>query len=102
MVGDRWHAHGVRILLVEDEAALREGLTDLLVADGHAVEAVGDGATAAELATAEAFDLLVLDLMLPRLDGFEVCRRVRSARPSTRILMVTALASENEKVRGLL
>jgi two-component system response regulator RegX3 len=92
----------VRILLVEDEAALRDGLTDLLAADGHDVEAVGDGVTAAERATAEGFDLLVLDLMLPRLDGFEVCRRVRAARPSTRILMLTALASENEKVRGLL
>jgi DNA-binding response OmpR family regulator len=91
----------VRILLVEDEPGLRDGLIDLLTGDGHAVEAVGDGATAAARGIAEAFDLLVLDLMLPRLDGIEVCRRVRAARPNTPILMLTARGAEDDKVRGL-
>jgi two-component system, OmpR family, response regulator RegX3 len=92
----------VRILLVEDEASLRDGLCDLLGADGHAVEAVADGVTAAARGTSEAFDLVILDLMLPRLDGMEVCRRLRAARPGVPILMLTALASEDDKVRGLL
>jgi two-component system response regulator RegX3 len=91
----------MRILLVEDEPGLRDGLTDLLVGDGHEVEAVGDGITAAARGIAESFDLLVLDLMLPRLDGVEVCRRVRAARPATPILMLTARGAEDDKVRGL-
>lgn len=70
----------MRILLVEDEPGLRDGLTDLLTGDGHQVEAVGDGVTAAARGIAETFDLVVLDLMLPRMDGMEVCRRVRAAR----------------------
>ena len=91
----------MRILLVEDEPGLREGLTDLLTGDGHAVEAVGDGIAAAQRGIAEMFDLIVLDLMLPRLDGMEVCRRVRAARPGVPILMLTARGAEDDKVRGL-
>jgi two-component system response regulator RegX3 len=91
----------MRILLVEDEPGLRDGLTDLLGGDGHDVEAVGDGATAASRGIAESFDLIVLDLMLPKLDGMEVCRRVRAARPGTPILMLTARGAEDDKVRGL-
>jgi DNA-binding response OmpR family regulator len=91
----------MRILLVEDEPGLRDGLTDLLGGDGHDVEAVADGATAAARGIAESFDLLVLDLMLPRMDGMEVCRRVRAARPGTPILMLTARGAEDDKVRGL-
>jgi two-component system alkaline phosphatase synthesis response regulator PhoP len=62
---------------------------------------VADGVTAATRGIAEAFDLIVLDLMLPRLDGMEVCRRVRAARPGTPILMLTARGAEDDKVRGL-
>jgi two-component system response regulator RegX3 len=91
----------MRILLVEDEPGLRDGLTDLLANDGHEVDAVADGVTAAARGIAEAFDLIVLDLMLPRLDGIEVCRRVRAARPGTPILMLTARGAEDDKVRGL-
>jgi two-component system response regulator RegX3 len=91
----------MRILLVEDEPGLRDGLTDLLTGDGHDVEAAADGVTAATRGIAEAFDLIVLDLMLPRLDGMEVCRRVRAARPGTPILMLTARGAEDDKVRGL-
>lgn len=91
----------VRILLVEDEASLRDGLVDLLEGDDHAVTAVGDGVTGVETGLREPFDLVVLDLMLPRLDGLEVCRRLRAARPGMPILMLTARGSEDDKVRGL-
>jgi len=92
----------VRILVVEDEASLREGIVDLLIGDGHVVSAVGDGVAGVEAGLREAFDVVVLDLMLPRLDGMEVCRRLRSARPGMPILMLTARGSEDDKVRGLM
>ena len=91
----------MRILVVEDEPSLREGVVDLLAGDGHAVTAVGDGVAGVEAGLRDAFDLVVLDLMLPRLDGMEVCRRLRAARPGLPILMLTALGSEDDKVRGL-
>ena len=91
----------MRILVVEDEAGLREGLIDLLQGDGHDVTAVGDGATAAATGVAESWDLVVLDLMLPRMNGMDVCRRLRGARPGMPILMLTARGSEDDKVRGL-
>jgi DNA-binding response OmpR family regulator len=65
------------------------------------VTAVGDGVAGVETGLGELFDLVVLDLMLPRLDGIEVCRRLRSARPGLPILMLTARGSEDDKVRGL-
>ena len=92
----------VRILVVEDEASLRDGIVDLLAGDGHQVVAVGDGAAGVEAGLREAFDLVVLDLMLPRLSGMEVCRRLRAARPGAPILMLTARGSEDDKVRGLM
>jgi DNA-binding response OmpR family regulator len=91
----------VRILVVEDEASLREGLRDLLCGDGHAVTCVADGAAGAAAGVGEAFDLVILDLMLPRLDGITVCRQLRAARPGMPILMLTARGSEDDKVRGL-
>lgn len=91
----------MRVLVVEDEPMLRGGLIDLLRGDGHEVEAVGDGQSAVERGTAVAFDAVVLDLMLPRLDGLEVCRRLRRARPGLGILMLTARGSEDDKVAGL-
>ena len=92
----------MRVLVVEDEASLRDGIVDLLHGDGHEVTAVGDGVTGLETGLRDAFDLVVLDLMLPRLDGMEVCRRLRAARPGTPILMLTARGSEDDKVRGLM
>jgi DNA-binding response OmpR family regulator len=91
----------MRILLVEDEPLLREGVRDLLRGAGHDVEAVGDGLSAVERGVERAFDLVVLDLMLPKLDGLEVCQRLKRARPSLPILMLTARGSEDDKVRGL-
>ena len=91
----------MRILIVEDERTLREGLTDLLCAAGNDVVALEDGRSAVDCGTREAFDLVLLDLMLPDLDGVEVCRRLRRARPLLPILMLTARGSEDDKVAGL-
>ncbi|HEU0031088.1 MAG TPA: response regulator transcription factor [Kofleriaceae bacterium] len=92
----------MRVLVVEDEASLRDGISDLLRGDGHDVIAVGDGAAGLEAGLRDPFDVVVLDLMLPRMDGMEVCRRLRAARPGTPILMLTARGSEDDKVRGLM
>ena len=87
--------------MVEDEPALRDGIVDLLEGDGHEVTAAGDGVAGLEAGLRDPFELVVLDLMLPRLDGMEVCRRLRAARPGMPILMLTARGSEDDKVRGL-
>lgn len=91
----------MRILIVEDETTLREGLIDLLRAAGNDVVAMEDGRSAVDCGTREAFDLVLLDLMLPDVDGIEVCRRLRRARPSLHILMLTARGSEDDRVAGL-
>jgi DNA-binding response OmpR family regulator len=90
----------MRILIVEDEQPLREGLVDLLTAAGHDAVAVADGPSGLERATHDPFDLVLLDLMLPGLDGLEVCRQVRQVRPELPILMLTARGSEDDKVVG--
>jgi DNA-binding response OmpR family regulator len=92
-----------RILVVEDDPSIRELVTLHLGLDGHRVEAVADGHTALRLAQAEHFDLLVLDLMLPGLDGVSVCRAVRreGASSDVPILMLTARGEESDKVVGL-
>jgi DNA-binding response OmpR family regulator len=91
----------MRILVVEDEAVLRAGLKDLLTGDGHEVETAGDGAEAVTRGTAAPYELVVLDVMLPRLSGFEVVSRLRRVRPEMPILMLTARAGEDDKLRGL-
>jgi len=90
----------VKILVVEDEPLLREGLIDLLQGAGHNAEAVADGETALARGMDPTFELILLDLMLPRLDGMEVCRRIRELRPGLPVLMLTARGSEQEKVAG--
>jgi two-component system alkaline phosphatase synthesis response regulator PhoP len=89
-----------RILLVEDEPGLVLTLTDRLSKEGYAVDSAGDGETGLERATREAFDLLLLDLMLPRMSGFDVCRELRRrgiGRPSS----LTARGQMVDKVVGL-
>jgi DNA-binding response OmpR family regulator len=90
----------MRVLIVEDEKTLREGLTDLLAAAGHEVVACELAKEAIVTGTEETFDLVLLDLMLPDLDGVEVCRRLKRVRPSLHILMLTARGSEDDKVVG--
>ena len=88
------------ILVVEDEPALRDTLTYNLKKDGFTVEAVGDGRSAIEAARRLKPDLIVLDLMIPEIDGFEVCRILRKEMP-TPILMLTARDDEIDRVVGL-
>lgn len=90
-----------RILVVEDEPGIALGLEDDLKIEGYDVEVVGNAAGALRRAREAAFDLIVLDIMLPDRDGFEVCRILRRDGMHTPILMLTAKAQEAEKVMGL-
>jgi DNA-binding response OmpR family regulator len=90
----------MKILVVEDEVSLREGLVDLLTGAGHTVLSAADGDEALVGGADPTLDLMILDLMLPKLDGTEVCRRLRELRPQLPILMLTARGSEDEKVDG--
>ena len=89
------------ILVVEDEESIRGGLCDLLAFHGHAPRPADDGESGLDLGLAESFDLILLDVMLPGIDGFEVCRRLRAERRDTPILMLTAKGSEDDVVEGL-
>ena len=90
-----------RILVVEDEAAIAFGLEADLKTEGYDVEVVGDGDVAARRAREGQFDLILLDVMLPRKNGFEVCRELRRAGLKTPIIILTARNQEAEKVMGL-
>jgi DNA-binding response OmpR family regulator len=89
-----------RILLVDDEQSVQTLLSYPLRRDGHEVVEAGDGREALDRCSEQAFDLVVLDLMLPRVDGLEVCRRLR-ARSAVPIIMLTAKSEEGDKVVGL-
>ena len=90
-----------RILVVEDETAIAFGLQLDLKSEGYDVEIESDGESGLERARKEAFDLILLDVMLPRKDGFEVCRELRRGGSKTPIIMLTAKTQEAEKVLGL-
>jgi DNA-binding response OmpR family regulator len=90
-----------RILVVEDEPDIALGLKDDLTRQGYDVETVGDGETAIRRASSETWDLVLLDVMLPKIDGFEVCRELRRLRLRTPIILLTAKVHEAEKVLGL-
>jgi DNA-binding response OmpR family regulator len=90
-----------RILVAEDEPGIALGLEDDLRLEGWNVEMVGDGPSASKRAREERFDLILLDVMLPGRDGFEVCRELRKAGVETPIIMLTAKGQEAEKVLGL-
>ena len=90
-----------RILVVEDETAIAFGLQLDLKSEGYDVEIESDGERALRRAQNEAFDLILLDVMLPRKDGFEVCRELRRGGSKTPVIMLTAKAQEAEKVLGL-
>ena len=90
-----------RILVVEDEPGIALGLEDDLRLEGWDVELVGDGLAASQRAREHSFDLILLDVMLPGKDGFDVCRELRKGGVRTPIIMMTAKAQEAEKVLGL-
>jgi len=90
-----------RILLIEDEPGLVLTLSDRLAREGYAVESATDGETGLERASHEPFDLLLLDLMLPRMGGFDVCRELRRRGIETPVIMLTARGAIVDKVVGL-
>lgn len=89
-----------RVLVVEDEPGLRMALVDGLRSEGYAVEEAADGHDALERILHDDLDALVLDLMLPRLDGFEVLRRLRAARRSVPVLILSARGAESDRILG--
>jgi len=90
-----------KVLIVEDDLDIALGLEEDLVRHGYEVETVGDGEKGLRRGREEAWDLILLDLMLPRKDGFEVCQELRRAGVRTPIIMLTAKTHEAEKVLGL-
>jgi two-component system alkaline phosphatase synthesis response regulator PhoP len=90
-----------RILVVEDEEGIALSLKTDLELEGYEIEVVGDGVRASRSARQGNFDLILLDVMLPGKDGFEICREIRGAGIAVPILMLTAKAQEAEKVLGL-
>ncbi|HTR05020.1 MAG TPA: response regulator transcription factor [Thermoanaerobaculia bacterium] len=91
----------MRVLVVEDDLHMASLLGRVLRESGYAVDLVGDGTAAVERASATDYDLVILDILLPGLDGFGVCRRLRAAGSSTPILMLSARSEIADRVRGL-
>lgn len=91
----------MRVLVVEDEVALARKITSALIETGHDPVAVHDGEAALDRTAQSSFDLIILDVALPRVDGFEVLRQLRSRGGATRVLMLTARAEINDRVTGL-
>lgn len=90
-----------KLLVVEDNADYRELLASFLENEGHEVTAASDGEAAVGLVEGNTFDLIILDLMLPKMDGYEVCRRIRE-RSDVPVIMLTALDSEAHQMKGYL
>lgn len=91
----------MRILIIEDEVLLANSLKALLMSKGFQVETAYDGETGAEYAEMGIYDLLILDVMMPKLNGLEVARQVRSKRCATPILMLTAKSDLEDRIAGL-
>lgn len=90
-----------KILVIEDEPVVREGLIDSLRLEGYAVVSAENGTNGIELYESESPDLVILDVMMPGLDGLEVCRRIRQSNGYTPIIILTAKCNEIDKVVGL-
>ena len=91
----------MKILIIEDEILLANSIQALLESKGFDVEAVYDGETGAEYAELGIYDLLILDVMMPKMDGYQVARTVRAKRCSTPILMLTAKSELEDRIKGL-
>ena len=91
----------MNILLVEDEARVADFIRRGLSAEGWSVDHAADGEDALEHAASNCYDVILLDLMLPGIQGQDVCRKLRARKSTTPILMLTALDSPEEKVDGL-
>jgi two-component system response regulator RegX3 len=89
-----------RILVVEDDPPILNGLLDVLVFNGYAPTGVEDGGEGLKKALEEEYDLIILDVMLPTLDGFSICKKVRKKRPGQGIVIITAKGAEDDIVTG--
>jgi len=90
-----------RLLIVEDEEPIRVGLTDLFIYHGFEVESAATGPEGLARGLTGTFDLILLDVMLPALDGFEICDRIRSADPEQPVILLTARTTDEDIVQGL-
>ena len=91
----------MKVLIVEDDESVARFLTQATLEAGYAVEVVDDGLLALHTAKTLSFDVILLDVMLPSMDGFEVCRRLRAARVMTPVLIITARDTLEDKLAGL-
>jgi DNA-binding response OmpR family regulator len=91
----------IRILVVEDEEAIRTGLVDVFIFHGYDVDSAATGPEGLEQALTGKFDLILLDIMLPGLDGYEICNRIRAKDRDQAIIMLTAKTSDEEIIQGL-
>jgi DNA-binding response OmpR family regulator len=89
-----------RILVVEDDTALLRGLLDVLVFNGYEVKGVEDGGVGRRVGLDEQFDLILLDVMLPTMDGFSICKEIRKEKPTQGIIIITAKGAEDDIVTG--
>jgi two-component system response regulator RegX3 len=89
-----------RILVVEDDAALLHGLLDVLVFNGYEVKGVEDGGVGLKAGLEAQFDLILLDVMLPTLDGFTICKEIRRKKPGQGVILLTAKGAEDDIVEG--
>ena len=94
-------AQKARLLIVEDEAAIRSWLVDVFVYHGYEVETAAHGDDGLRLALGGNFDLILLDVMLPGIDGFEICNRIRQQDRQQPVIMLTAKSSDEDIVQGL-
>ena len=90
-----------RILIVEDEATIRSGLIDVFVYHGYEVDSAAEGPDGLQKALTGTFDMVLLDVMLPGMDGFEICNRIRAQDRDQPIIMLTAKTSDDDIVHGL-
>lgn len=91
----------IRILVVEDEAAIRDGLVDVLVFHGYETDSAAEGNAGLDKAVSGQFDLILLDVMLPGMNGFDICNRIRARDPEQAIIMLTAKTSDEDIIQGL-
>jgi len=91
----------VRLLIVEDEEAIRTGLMDVFVYHGYDVDFAADGPQGLDKALSGRFDLVLLDVMLPGMDGFEICNRIRAQDRDQPVIMLTAKGTDEDIIQGL-
>jgi DNA-binding response OmpR family regulator len=90
-----------RLLIIEDDINILAGLEDNLIAEGYNVTTASDGNSGLELAINKVVDLVLLDIMLPGINGFEICKKIRQIKPTLPIIMITARGAEMDKIAGL-